>query len=233
MQATLPGLGTISVRFHPGGPARRAPAFAGCAGPRPTVRKGVVRGVIRFVGEREYTRAETHEAAAEIEEWKRQRCRAGANPEQSGPGPGEWISNFSARALGIQFLVRKYRPGVLEGGSRVLFLAETAEAASEYASLVIYRRATALTPALGFPEAHPEHMIISPPPPFTGTGTFARTPESVFAWEGDLSIQFPGTDPLALAGPRFELDYCLRETGCIRQHVDSGPSLRIKARAGR
>ncbi|HEX3174998.1 MAG TPA: hypothetical protein VHQ43_12375 [Solirubrobacterales bacterium] len=221
-KATLPGLGSISVRFHPHGPARRPPAFAGCVGPRPTVRKGVVRGAIRFVGERDYTQAVTHEAPAEIEEWKSQRCRGGANPEQDGPNLEEWTSKFSAWRPGIEFLARKYRPGALEGGSRVLYLAETAEAASEFASFVIYRRATVLAPTLTFADAHPEHTIISPPPPFAGTGTFVRTPESVFAWEGDLSIQFPGTDPLPLTGPHFELDYCLREMGCIRQRLPPG-----------
>lgn len=219
VKATLPGLGSISVRFRPRGPAHRLPAFAGCVGPPPTVQKGVVRGAIGFVGERQYTQAKTHEAPAEIEEWKSQRCRRGASPERNGPSLEDWTSKFSARTLGIQFLVRKYPSGVLEGGSRVLYLAETAEAASEFASLVVYRRATALAPAFTFADAHPEHMLISPPSPFVGTATFARTPESVFAWKGDLSIQFPGTDPLPLAGSRFELDYCRREMGCIRQHV--------------
>jgi hypothetical protein len=184
------------------------------------VRKGVVRGAIKFVGEREYTRIKTHEAPAEIEEWKSQRCRIGASSGPSRPSLEDWISKFWAGALGVEFLVRKYRPGVLEGGGRVLYLAETAEAASEYASLIIYRRATVVAPVLAFADAHPEQMIISPPPPFAGTGTFARTPESVFTWDGDLSIQFPGTDPLSLAGPRVETDYCLRKVGCIRQHVE-------------
>jgi hypothetical protein len=223
VKATLPGLGSISVRFHPRGPAHRLPVFAGCAGQRPTVRKGVVHGAIEFVGEREYTQAETHEAPAEIEEWKSQRCRFGANPERNSPGLEDWISRFSAGSLEVRFLSRKYGSGVLEGDSRILYLAETGEAGS---SFVIYRRATAVAPALTFADAHPEHMIISPPPPFVGTGTFARTPESVFSWEGDLSIQFPGTDPLPLAGPRFELDYCRREVGCIRQHVELAPGAR-------
>lgn len=220
LKATLPGLGSISVRFHPRGPARRLPSFAGCAGPRPIVQKGVVSGVIAFVGEREYTQAETHEAPAEIEEWKSQRCRIGANPERYDRRLTDWISKFSAGTLESEFLARSYRPGVLEDG-RVLYLAETADAVSGHASFVaIYRRVRIVAPAFSFADAHPEHTTISPPPPFVGTGTFARTPESVFTWEGDLSIQFPGTDPLPLAGPRFEPDYCRREMGCVRQRVE-------------
>jgi len=213
VKAELPGLGSISVRFDPHGQTRRLPAFDGCVGPRPTLRKGVARGVIEFVGEREYTRVEAHEAPAEIEEWKRQRCRRGAGPERLTPG-FDWTSRFSAGGPEASILARKYRPGVLEGGGRVHYLAETA---SRGASLTVYRRAAVVAPAATFPDAHPEHMTISPPPPFTGTGTFARTPESVFTWEGDLSIQFPGTDPLPLTSPLSGVDYCRREVGCIRQ----------------
>lgn len=230
VKAELPGLGSISVRFHPRGAAHRLPAFAGCVGPRPTVRKGVVRGVVAFAGERGYTQAKTHEAPAEIEEWKNQRCRNGAYPEQGGPDLEDWVSRFSADTLGVRFVARKYRSGVLEGGGQVLYLAETGEAESESASFVIYRRATAIAPARTFADAHPEHMIISPPPPFAGTGAFVRTPESVFDWEGDLSIQFPGTDPMPLAGPHFEPAYCRREMGCIRQRVAPTPGAPWRSR---
>jgi hypothetical protein len=220
MKAVLPGLGSISVRFHPRGPVHRLPPFAGCSGPRPMVQKGVVRGVVKFTGERKYTQVKTHEAPAEIEEWKSQRCRRDAIPGPAGPRLDTWVSKFSADSLGTYFLARKYKPGMLEDGGRVLYSVERGEAASEFASLVVWRRAVVADPAFAF-DAHPEHMVISPPPPFTGTGTFSRTPESVFTWEGDLSIQFPGIDPLPLAGPEVEPGYCQREVGCIRQHVES------------
>jgi hypothetical protein len=216
MKAELPGLGLISVRLHLDGRTRRLPAFNGCVGPRPTLRKGVARGVIEFVGEREYTRAEAHEAPVEIEESKRQRCRLGAGPEPLTPG-FDWTSRFSAGGPEASFLARKYRPGILEGGGRVHYLAETA---SRGESFDVYRRAAVVAPAATFPDAHPEHMTISPPPPFVGTGTVARTPESVFTWEGNLSIQFPGTDPLPLTSRFSGSDYCRREVGCIRQQDD-------------
>lgn len=224
LKATLPGLGSISVGFHPSGPAHRAGAFAGCVGPGPIVRKGVVRGSIEFAGERKYTQVDTHKAPGEIEEWKAQRCRAGSNPEIN-LGLSEWISKFSAWTLGIEFLARKYRPGVLDGGNRILYSVETGEAASERASFAIHRRAVveALGPAF---DARPEHMAISPPLPFTGVGTLARTPESVFTWEGDLAIQFPGMDPLPLTGPSFEPGYCQLKVGCFRQHVEPADEVR-------
>jgi hypothetical protein len=51
IRAKFPGLGRVSLRFHPSGKARREPAF--CKGGRPSIdRPGVFRGTIRFRGER-------------------------------------------------------------------------------------------------------------------------------------------------------------------------------------
>jgi hypothetical protein len=220
VKAKLPGLGSISVRFQPRGPVHRLPGFAGCEGPRPTLQPGVMRGTIEFTGEREYTQVKAHEADAEVEEWKSQRCRVGAQlPESRPPGIGDWTSWFSAETLGLDFVAKTYPPGVLEGGT-VLYRAEMLEAVSERASVVINRRATLISPASTFDDAHPEHLTISPPPPFVGSGRLVRTPESVFAWRGDLSIQFPGLDPLSLTGPKFDSKYCRRDAGCIEQRFD-------------
>jgi hypothetical protein len=221
VKAKLLGLGTVSVRFHPRGPVRH-PSLPGCENKRPTVQPGVVRGTIRFMGERGYTQVKVREAEAAIEEPKSWLCRYGVRFEPR-PRQYEWVSKFLADEEGVYFLARKYRPGVIDGG-QVLYLAETGEAfemASGRVPLTIYRHITVPAPASTFRDAHPERLTVSPPPPFSGTGALARTSESVFTWAGDLSVQFPGLDPIPLAGPGFELDYCLRETGCFDQHVDN------------
>lgn len=216
VKAKLRGLGTISVRFHPRGPVRH-PLLPGCGRKRSSVQPGVVRGTIRFVGEREYTQVKAREAAAAIEEPARWFCRYGMKFEPN-PREREWVSKFSAQGEGVYFLARKYRPGVIEGG-QVLYFVETGEAfeaTSGRVPLTIYRQLTVPAQAATFLDAHFEHLTVSPPLPFSGTGTLARTPESVFTWEGDLSVQFPGRDPIPLAGPGFGSDYCLRESGCVR-----------------
>jgi hypothetical protein len=219
VKAKLLGLGTISVRFHPRG-AVRHPSLPGCARERPTVQPGLVRGTIKFVGEREYTEVRVREAEAAIEEPKSWTCRYGVKFEPN-PREREWVSKFSASGDGIYFLARKYRPDVIEDG-QVLYLAERGEAfetPSGHVPLTIYRHITASAPASTFRDARFEHLTISPPPPFSGTGSLARTPESVFTWEGDLAVQFPGLDPIPLAGPSSQPGYCLRESGCVRQDV--------------
>jgi hypothetical protein len=220
VKAKLRGLGTISVRFHPRGPVRR-PSLPGCGRKRPRVQPGVVRGKISFAGERKYTDVEVREAEAAIEEPKSWLCRYGMRFEPN-PREREWVSKFSAGGEGVYFLARKYRPGTIEGGE-VLYFAETGEAfktAPGQAPLTIYRHLLVPAPAATFRDARPEQLTASPPPPFSGTGVLARTPESVFTWGGDLSIQFPGLDPIPLAGPGFDFDHCLRESGCFRQDAD-------------
>lgn len=213
MRAKLPGLGSISLRFHPSGAVRHPAAPGNCEGPRETVREGVARGTIRFVGEREYTQAERHEVRAESVEWEKLRCRFRTHKR----GARNWVGRFLASEWEggpTGFTATKYRPGVVKGG-RVVFDARTFP--SSKGPLTVYRRATVVAPASTFrvpePDTYPEHVILSPPPPFAGTGTFARTPESTFTWEGDLSIQFPGIDPIPLTGPSFEPRYCAMR-GC-------------------
>jgi hypothetical protein len=45
---------------------------------------------------------------------------------------------------------------------------------------------------------------ISPPAPFSGTGSFERTEHATGTWLGDLSVEFPDHTELSLAGTSFE-----------------------------
>lgn len=222
VKAKLIGLGVISVRFHPRGRVRH-PTVPGCGGRRPALQPGVVRGTVKFTGEGGYTQVKVREADAAIEEPTSWDCRYGVKFELN-PREREWTSKFLAAGEGVYFLARKYRPGLIEGG-QVLYWAETGEAFETVLGrrlpLTIRRHIAVPAPASSFDDAHPESMTVAPPPPFSGAAALARTPESVFTWEGDLSVQFPGLDPLPLAGPLFESNYCLREVGCFSQRIDS------------
>jgi hypothetical protein len=45
---------------------------------------------------------------------------------------------------------------------------------------------------------------ISPPAPFSGTGSFERTEHATGTWTGDLSVEFPDRTQVSLAGAAFE-----------------------------
>lgn len=229
LKANLLGLGSIAVRFHPRG-AVRHPSLPRCGPERPTVQPGVVRGTIEFAGEGGYTQIKAHEADAAIEEPVFWYCRYGSDVEPN-LRADDWTSEFSAWGEGDDFLARKYRPGTIEGG-QVLYLAETGETSESVSSarsrpvrLLIRRRLEVSAPASTFDDAHPEHLTVAPPPPFSGSAALARTPESVFTREGDLAVRFPGFEPAPLAGPGFASGYCSRETGCFEQNLRSpGPA---------
>lgn len=229
VQARFSGLGVVSVRFFQRGPARHVHAFGNCDGPRPTVRRGVVRGTIKFTGEEGCTQVDTDTARAETEEWPRQHCRYGHG------GPGRLLrsqtNEFAAFKPGTYFTATKFRPGTLEGGD-VLY---DMTAASSRGRVQIFRRATVTAPASTFqipePGTYPEHVILSPPAPFAGTGTFSRNPESVFVWEGDLSVQFPGIGPISLTGTSFDTRYCALR-GCIDQTGEREADAPRRAPAG-
>jgi hypothetical protein len=220
VKAQLRDLGTVSVRFHPKGPLRH-PALPGCEKRPPTVQPGVVRGTIRFAGEGDYVEVEADEAKASIEEVKNRSCRYGdGESSEFDPRERDWVSKFTVGGDGVFFLARRYLSGTFATGD-VLYFAETGELFKKEPGLpylLVYRELKVPAPVSTFQDAHFEHLTISPPPPFSGTGRLVRTPESVFAWRGDLALQFPGLDPIHLAGPGFEPEYCLRESGCVEQN---------------
>jgi hypothetical protein len=219
VRGSFSGLGSFDVHFTPRGPPHRFPRYRWCAGPGPTVQGGIVRGKIRFRGERGYTRAAAHRATAELEILPGQRCRYGQ------PGRSKHPTRYTASlraddetgGAGIHFEAWRFSPGFRPPARRVFY---EAAAYDLRGPIHIVRRIrigtdTSTFRLPGFATA-PETAVIEPPAPFTGSATFARTPESTFSWTGDLAVTLPGTDPVPLAGPAFRLDYCAVRS-CIDQ----------------
>ena len=83
-------------------------------------------------------------------------------------------------------------------------------------------RVTAPETTFAFPGGPklPEEVSVTPPAPFTGTASFTRTSESTFTWAGDLAVQFPGTGPIHLAGPRYGVRVCAADR-CMNEGSES------------
>lgn len=219
IRGELGQFGSFEVHFSPRGKPHRLPRYSWCTGPGPTIQPGIVRGKIRFQGERGYTRVVAHQASAELETVPGQRCRVLEG------GHGNHPSRFTAIlqahnesvGAGIQFEAWRFSPGFRPPARRVFY-----EAASydRRGPIHIIRRIRLGTDTSTFQLPNfataPETAVIQPPAPFTGSATFTRTPESTFSWTGDLAVAFPGTDPVPLAGPDFRLDYCAVRS-CIEQ----------------
>jgi hypothetical protein len=141
-------------------------------------------------------------------------------------GSRKWTATFDAFrevAPNVSFTMRRYAKQLRPNSRRVEFRARTG---ASRGPVGIFRTVSAVADVSSFvlsdPKAAPENFTLAPPPPFSGTATFQRTPESVFAWDGDLSIQFPGAAPLALAGPEFNTSYCALRS-CVSQDSTTFP----------
>ncbi len=220
--ADFPGFGRVSFQFKANGRHHRFSLPPWCEGPDGLALEGRILGRIRFDGEKKYTSVDVSRAKAEVETWPRLRCRYlepdGRTRRQ------QWTATFGAFAEtlpSIEFTAKRYSRRLRPASRQVVFNVFTG--AREH-GIWIFRSARVVadnsTFAVPDPEKSPENVILRPPPPFSGTGIFQRTPESTFAWEGDLTIQFPGLDPLPLTGERFAIDYCA-QLGCVQREGDA------------
>jgi hypothetical protein len=50
--------------------------------------------------------------------------------------------------------------------------------------------------------------VLSPPPPFSGAGTFRHHPGTKPTWTGDLALELPGFGRIALTGPEIHAALC-------------------------
>lgn len=218
--AKFRGFGEVRFRFIPNGRRRRVSPPPWCKGPDGLMLGGRVVGQIRFVGEEEYTSIAARRVKAEVEIWPSMRCHY---LEPHGRDQArKWTARFSAfneARPNIIFSVKRYSKRLRPASRQVSFGVYTGSIAN---GVAIYRAlriaADNSTFVVPDPEASPENILFRPPPPFSGTASFQRTPESLFTWEGDLSVQFPGVEPLLLTGPRFAVDYCAQR-GCAHQSV--------------
>lgn len=224
--AQFPGLGQIRFRFAANGRRHRVPPPPWCEGPAGRMLEGRIRGRIRFTGEEGYTRVTAHHAKAEVETWPKLRCRyLEPNGEERSR---RWAATFSAfreRSPNVSFSAHRFARHLRPLSKRVMFRASTGSLRGPMQILrsvsVTADNSTFVVPD---PEAAPENFTLALPPPFSGTAAFQRTPESVFTWEGDLSVEFPGVEPMSLTGPDFNTRYCALR-GCINQESTSGEPL--------
>jgi hypothetical protein len=218
--ARFPGFGEIRFRFMANGRSHPVSPAPWCEGPDGQLLEGRVVGGIRFVGEEKYTSVSVRRAKAEVETWPRMRCR---DREPDGRRRARRLTAtfyaFNNARPNIIFSVKRYSKRFRPASRQVEFGVYTASIGNGVAIYRSFRvtadRSTVVVPD---PKGSPENVLFRPPPPFSGTATFQRDPESVFTWEGDMGVQFPGIEPLLLTGPTFTTEYCA-QSGCAHQEV--------------
>ncbi len=80
-----------------------------------------------------------------------------------------------------------------------------ASASQSEGQLAVYRFAFALASPLAFAANDALSLAgVSPPAPFSGSGTLQRDSGGAKSWAGSLAVSFPGAPEVPLTGPQFK-----------------------------
>jgi hypothetical protein len=216
--------------------AEPLPAGSECEGSG-SFETGYLVGRARFRTERGFAQISVHRVPAARESWQRITCEFSGelpplgHPKQKrttfsaiaatlakGAGP------FAAPARSLTFGATQFFRHAKPAARRVDYLAELSENAGR---VTVHRKVLVAAPerSLLFPGAPhlPEEIAVKPPAPFSGSAELLRTPESTLTWSGDLTVTFPGLDPIRLAGPRFSAKICTH-VGCASSAAEPDSS---------
>jgi hypothetical protein len=222
IKASFGRLGKVSVRFRPSGAERRVRVPKRCLKGRPplvTSRLGSFLGTIEFRGERGYTQVSAHRArggigdplantpkklTCEFRESDAERKRELDSVSLDASPPGTGISFGAFRLFGSwshQTLPGEPSP---PRGDRYLFLASATEKSGR---MSIVREAAAVGGSEDFAfDGALTSAKVTPPFPFTGSGSFLRNADGSTGWTGTLSAPLPGLGTVRLTGGGAQLE---------------------------
>lgn len=230
LEARFPGIGRVSVRFRPKGPPVESSSqfYPGCRGGETVRQPGLFVGTIRLRGERGYTSVRANRVKGAIKTVAKQVCkrpRELPEPEMdqaelwAPSSPGRRGVGFYASRLGEPFDLTSFGVQVREyRGEMAIF--RTASVTGEEDDLVI-----------GDTRPYPLSATVTPPPPFSGSAEYERTPGGSRTWTGSLAVHLPGLGRVPLTGPRFSPRLC-QLSGCHEPWID-GRSLAWTGRIAR
>lgn len=218
--AEFPGIGRVSVEFHPVGPPHKEAGFPPCKGGKRTKQSGYFQGTIRIRGEGGYTSVRANRAPGKVVTSTKETCKRSIfNPDK--PEPEEERTRLSASSAPRHGRSVAFSASSLGAGTHaVTFFSGLA--AERRRGMAILRE-VAITGAtddlsLGDSGDHPASATVTPPAPFHGSAAFQRNPGGENGWTGPLSVDLPGLGRVALAGPRFSPELC-RNSGCRPSRV--------------
>lgn len=221
IDARIGNVARIDVRFRPSGRVREVKVSRQCLKERPPVvasRLGRFVGTIKLHGERGYTEVSAHSATGgigdplanvprklqcEFRESKAERRTELQSIQFDGEPAKEAISLGVSRLFPFYPGLSPKHAALLRKSDHYLFLATAVEKSG---GVTILRSAAALGGPTTF--AFDDSLTaatISPPAPFTGTGTFVRNADGSTGWTGSLAVPLPGLGTVPLTGGKAEL----------------------------
>jgi hypothetical protein len=219
VEAKLPGVGRVSLRFHNAGPAHTEPGFfPPCHGGETIKQPGYFLGRIRFRGERGYTTVHATRARGEVVATSKEICKRSIFNGNSEPKPEEHTTRLFAYSKSAGRVVRFF--GSTPPFSSHPFTFFSGSATERREGMAIFREAVVSGKdddlVTGVAGDFPLTATVAPPAPFHGSAAFQRMPGGNNAWTGSLSVNLPGAGQVALAGPDFSARLC-QDSGCRRR----------------
>lgn len=193
--ARIGSLGSVSMAFRPTGDERVEQS--NCYFSMTRSRPGTFVGSLSFLGEGGYVKLSAHRLQG-VELHRGPEC----NPSAA--------TRIEAKAK-VTHLYAGFRDGLdatyfyartsVSGRSRYEVEAETG--GSEYA---VERFAYAYAPGRTFAtDDSLSFANLTPPYPFSGTGSLQRAANGAPTWTGSLAVSFPGAEDVLLTGPPFKV----------------------------
>jgi hypothetical protein len=219
--ANLPGLGRIQVGFDQKR-VRKTAEHGGpvCTNSTETFREGTFRGTISFRGEGGFTTVHGTRTSGYVKEARRRVCKeieGGWFEEGTGEPKSALLSVDGPEAPGsptVDFSTSGYpesEPPTTSGGIPEVTFAATYS--TEKRGIQILGFTYLDTVSNYFRVPGPVGVIddatVTPPAPFSGTGTYHVESPTAAAWTGDLTVRFPGAiGTVPLTGEGFTACLC-------------------------
>jgi hypothetical protein len=208
LEASFGDLGGIAVRFRPSGRVVRTKSQPHCKGPdHITTRLGAFVGEVRFSGEGGYVSVDVHRVKGRVSSPLSLRCAPSVFKHERGESG---LTASSKQSSKLTLLSADWKTALSSTafvaasgfGGKTLFFASSEQSEG---SVAIVRQAIAVASAQTFAFDNALTLAgVTPPAPFSGTGSFQAGPDGAKSWTGSLAVSFPGAENTPLSGPQFK-----------------------------
>ncbi len=224
IEARLPGVGRISVRFEQHGKTKHTPPSDNCTGNGSDTARGVFRGAIVFNGEKGFTRARASRARGTAHDSGKEVCaREKEGKGDSGFHPTFLIASAPHGKGLLSFFAFKFSSDSIPAADQTSYSASLFQLRGQMSVVrTVSRNAAEASFALSEPSGHPTAAGVAPPSPFLGTAEFQLESKSTATWTGPLGVDLPGLGPVSLAGPKFSAELCVDNRPCYGAGNDHG-----------
>jgi hypothetical protein len=242
LEADFAPLGRVAIKVLTRGQRAQIPPQPGCEGKPSLIAGGGFRGVVEFKGEQGIPPFSTHRGGGIfLEKHSKQVCNRGKRRHHSGRGHGGGqqsvkLALLTARARSGDRHVNFEDIRISDPELELTLSLALGSVEERLGAVQISRSALEIGDGselrLSKPGSIPETAAVSPPKPFTGTGTYSASPPAAPTWTGDLGVHLPGAGLVPFTGAGFKARFCRADSFKELGACERGASrVRVRSRA--